>query len=738
MEEERVDIRSHLDVILRRKWLVAGACLVSIVSALYYTHKSPPVYQARATIIVSQNPHPLLGVPLYSTSRTSLTNHCLVLKSDALTQRVANSISQERLRELGQRGINLFSLLRRNVSVSPIRDSNIIEVKAHAGDPSLAALMANKTVEAYIQYDLEDKRGEMNGVSEFVERQLKVVEHNLAKSEEELRNYKKTHQLIRIDEKAAQVVDRLAQFEAVHRTAEVELDVLERKLKLLQNRLGEEEKEALKWVANLSAPVVTGLKASLVELESERASLLIQAYSEDDPKLRELDDKIEKTQQSLRETLSTMLANRGQLDPMNQVEELMTASLSTQLELEIQKAREKALEDVIAAYEGELRGLPDKELTYARLSRAKAANEKIYMMLLERAEEARIAEAGEIGSIRMLDPAVKPSWPVKPSKKRNLAMGVLLGLFLGVGLSFVLEYTDVSVKNEHDVEKASELPVLATIPVLDNGNALALLRKRKEDTNPASSLIIHKSPKSAACEAYRTLRTGVLFSQADTPLKTVLITSPEPRAGKTTSTANLGITLANAGGSTLIVDSDLRRPMLSRMFGMREGVGLSNILVGRNTLEDAVRDTEVERLSIIPCGEVPPNPAELLGSNRMKELMGTLRSRYDWVLFDSPFIVGLTDGSLLGSMADGVLMVVDHGRTSKEVLSKAKRLLDEVGAKVLGVVLNKMDVARRGYGYYHYSRYYPYYYYYGEGEEKKGRRGHGRKSRKLAESQTVK
>jgi capsular exopolysaccharide synthesis family protein len=349
----------------------------------------------------------------------------------------------------------------------------------------------------------------------------------------------------------------------------------------------------------------------------------------------------------------------------------------------------------------------------ARLQTLLAQHQSNYASLLSSYEGIRLAEVQAMDNIVVAEPAELPKYPIKPRKLQNTLLAAVVGCMLAVGVAFLIEYLDDTIKTSEDVGQALALSTLGAIT-------------RFQSTDDQDRLITASHPRSPISEAYRALRTNIQFSAVDNPLRTLLVTSTNPTEGKTTTVANLGTVMAQAGLSVIVVDSDLRRPALHQYFEASRNLGLTNALLDKNLSTDGyLQATEVENLRVLTCGPLPPNPSELLNSQRMRELMEQLKEEADVLLFDSPPILAVTDASILANQVDGVLLVVDAGATRRGVAQRGKEQLDKVGANVFGAALNKLSHRGRG-GYY-------YYYYYsseegGERRKKRGRRRSGREA----------
>jgi len=338
---------------------------------------------------------------------------------------------------------------------------------------------------------------------------------------------------------------------------------------------------------------------------------------------------------------------------------------------------------------------PVDQAELGRLRTTLSQYQNSYAALLSRYEEIRLAEAQAVDNVVVAEPAEVPLYPVKPRTLLNTLLASVVGGMLAVGTAFLIEYLDDTIKTSEDVGRDLGLSTLGII---------ARFHAAKDE----GMLITAVHPRSPISEAYRTLRTNIQFSAVDKPLKAILVTSAAPLEGKSTTVANLGVVMAQAGLSTIVVDSDLRRPALHRLFDVSNSYGLTNALL-QNDPNDCLQATEVENLQVLTSGPLPPNPAELLGSQRMRSLIQQLKDHADMVLFDGPPSLAVTDAALLANQVDGVLLVMEAGKTRREVAQRAKEDLSKVGANLIGVVLNKVPYKGGG-GYYY------YYYYSKEGE----------------------
>jgi capsular exopolysaccharide synthesis family protein len=336
------------------------------------------------------------------------------------------------------------------------------------------------------------------------------------------------------------------------------------------------------------------------------------------------------------------------------------------------------------------------------LLRQQQSDEQNYNLVVERLRASELTRDNQEINIRPYQIA-RETFLVSPRMRLNVTMGFLLALFLGVAAALVLEFMDRTVKSAEDVQAAVGAPFLGVIPLVEEvSNTVSPEAQRDRD------LFVFNNPTSRAAECCRSIRTNILFSSADRRMKTVTISSPRPREGKTTSTIYLGTTIAQSGQRVLLIDTDLRRPRLHKSLGISKERGLTNLILGDAAIEDVVKTSDIPNLFVLPCGPQPPNPAELLLTKRFHDVLRALEERYDFILLDSPPLLAVTDAVVLSRLSDGVLLIAQAGKTATEDVRQAARQLRDVEAPVLGVILNDMDLSDRRYGYYYYQ------YAYGE------------------------
>ena len=622
-----------------------------------------------------------------------------------LTSAVAPAISSDDLVE-AKRLAPYVSALTAGLHVEPVRENRagynketrLIDIDYQHGDPEVAARVVNAVAQTFVRSNLEKKNETNTTTSEFLSRRVEELQAQIRAAEEKLMAYAKSNQMLSLDANQNTVVDRLAGLNK--QLLEAEND----------RKMAEAEFNAAKAPGAASALAEAGAKeigatdSELAKLRQKRAQLLIEA-TEEAPEVKEIDQQIDVLQKHLADTRA-----RG------------TATLLKNLETKYRQAaeREDALRKSFNQQKGETVTQNEAAINYRILQQEIETNKGLLDNLLQRSKENDVVLAGRPNNISVVDYAIVPDFPVGPARLRTVMLAFVLALAFGAALALFLEYLDDTVHSTDDVERFLRLPALAVIPAMSSASAprrllssAASLQKRNGSNGHNPELLLNINGRSALAEAYRQLRTSVLLSTAGRAPKTLLVTSSLPGEGKTTTAVNTAISLAQTGASVVIIDGDMRRPRLRSIFDLPERDGLSSILSSEATPEDMLRSVardEASGLFIMSSGPVPPNPAELLGSDQMRKLLATLSEKFTHVVIDSPPVNSFTDGVLIGSMVDGVLLVVHGGKSSREVVQRSRQLLLDVGAKLVGVVLNNVSVRSHEY-YYYYQRYYHQSYY---------------------------
>jgi tyrosine-protein kinase Etk/Wzc len=581
--------------------------------------------------------------------------------------------------------------LRENINASEVgKGTNIIQVSYRNNDAEQASKVVNTLANVYLERNILLKSEEANKSVEFIDRQLQSVRKNLDGAEEQLAAYKSDSGVVEMGTEATSLLGLLTGKEKELASVELYRRQAQFAVESLQDAMA--QKKGYVPAVLMDDPVVASMAEKLATLEVEKRRLLID-LTEMHPEVRAVQGQIMQIQQKLLSTYQQLLSG-------------------------LSKQADTVRQD-LQRYEARVRKLPAAERDLARLTRRSTVNAEIYTFLLQKHEEARLARAATISNVNIIDPAIVPDRPVKPQKAKNLLLGLIVGCMAGIGLAFLLEYLDDSIKDGELAKREVGLPLLSVIPFIGFDRNSKDPKALAQSNVSRRVLISQFRPKSAAAEAFRSLRTALHFSSLGREKKVLLVTSAFPSEGKTTISGNLAVTLAQTGNRVLLVGCDLRKPTLQDMFGGADRGGLTEILVGDAKPEDVIKPTGLFELDFLPSGAVPPNPAELLESDRMRNLVNDLRTRYDVILLDAPPVLAVTDASVLTSLAEQVVWVLAVGGVSIKAARRVKEIMDGIKAPLVGFVLN--DKNQEGQGYYgNYGRYgtygrYGYGYGYGYG-----------------------
>lgn len=584
-------------------------------------------------------------------------------------------------------------MLKELLTVKPLSETRIIEVRVKHQDPEIAQKLNNSIAQMFVLSNLERKTETSNSAGDFLQKRIAELQSEIRRGEEELINYAKNHQILTLDASQNTVVDRLTGLNRQLLEAENERKTAEANYRAT---LAPGALEAQAQAINNSA---AALELRVADLKRQRALLLLE-YTEKYPEVRDLDQQI------------VMLEKQLQQSRTN-TESVVKANLETRYRQTLQK--EQALRQAYNQQRGETLTQNEAAVSYRIIQQEIDTNKTLLDGLLQRSKENDVILAGTPNNIHVVDNASLPKGPVAPKRMQTVALAALFSLILGIALARFLDYLDDSVRSSQDVENFLHLPALAVIPTIGNSVRRRLLPAipgtKRNGNHGGPELLLHESQTSPLAESYRQLRTSILLSSPGGAPKTLLVTSSQPNEGKTTTVVNTAMILAKTGAKVVIVDGDMRRPRLHTIFNLDNDKGLSGILASNMTeaeMLSCVKQYEDSSLFILPSGRIPPNPAELLGSDQIRVLMSVLGKSFTHIVIDSPPVASFTDGVLLSSVADGVLLVVHGGAASRHIVRRVKLMLSDVGAKIFGVVLNNVQVARHDY---YYNRSYERYYY---------------------------
>jgi capsular exopolysaccharide synthesis family protein len=698
------DARAYLRVIKKRWGLIVLTIAVVVGAAAAWTMQKPKIYEAMATVIIDpQAPKVLptqdvveLGAGNFWDSHEYYNTQARILRSRWLAQEVVrrypNLLANKAVagRVAGREQDAAESYIQGGMVVAPVRESRIFGIGFRDTDPQLAAELANDVVAVYIEQNRAVKLAATNEATRWVAKQLDEARSELSRSETALYDFKKENNILSVNQEERQnlISKALDGFStALNDTKRKRIDLQARRRAVMALMSGDDTNVPSSYVA-----------------ESQTIGPLRAAYLDERRKLRALTDRYG---EKWPEVEAQQVRLKSSLDDLRAEGQRLLRSIDAEINALLESEGRYGAE--VARLTAEAFALNQKEIEYKRLTRDAVNTEQVYSLLLKRLNESGLQAQDQTNNIRPLDTAEVPTVPSEPRLRQAVAFAFLGGLVLALLLAFFLEQIDRSVKSQEDVEQGLGLPFLGLIPSV----------KQAADT-PIRELFIVKHPKSSVAESCRVVRTNILFCSPDRPLRTMLVTSPNPLEGKTMMTVNLGVAMAQNGSRTLLVDTDMSRPRLHRILQASVEHGVSRVIVGEGSLEDAIKSTDVPNLFILPCGPLPPNPAELLQTERFLSLVKRLGEKFDRVLFDSPPVMAVTDATILSRIMDGTIIVARASRTGRDSLARTAGQIKAVGSNLVGIVLNDVDLSAPGY-----HRYYAYkYQYYSIPDtEKKGAEG---------------
>jgi succinoglycan biosynthesis transport protein ExoP len=725
--QNEISLQEYLHVLRRWRWVIMAVFTVVVLGVLFLSLRQTPIYRATVRLLIekeSSNFAPFKDTYYYfNWDPDYLQTQYKIITSRGLAKQVLQKLGmfdqpvQPQPQPAKFSLYSLFSQLSEflgiqkpplseqakvttkedqiigsflgRIMVTPIRESRLVDVSVTSINPEEAARIANTLGETYIAQNLETKVAASRDAVRWLVDEVETARKKMADAEAALQAYKEQYAIISFEERQNIVMQRLLDLSTQVNQAKLKRMTLETQYTQVKNYRKNDLSTMPQVISN---PVVQELKIKLLNLEGEYLDAL-QKFREKHPVVLAL------------QTQMTGLKNQLAV-------EIQQIAAGMKNEYELALAQEQELVTALEQQKTEALTLNQKAITFGILQEEAQSNRLMYNTLLQKTKEMSVTERLETSNIRLVDRATIPNAPIAPRTQRNGALAMLMGLILGATLAFLLEYMDNSLKIPEDVTQYLDIPFLGFIPEMSGEFAPSNVIKQVEAT------IVATTPKSIVSEAYRSLRTSVLFSmlhesaEAHEPGSVVLITSSEPSEGKSCTTANLGIAMAQSGRKTLIIDCDFRKPVMHQVFGVSNENGFADVLTNAHisgSKRGLIKRTAIPNLDVIPCGKIPSNPSELLGSEITRVAIGALRERYETILIDSPPVNTVTDPVILSGLATGVIIVIRAGMTRRDLVQRTRNQLRSVSAKILGGVLNGVNIQKNKY-YYYYAYHYPHYY----------------------------
>jgi exopolysaccharide transport family protein len=715
-------LREYMRVLIKRRWMVAavvaGIFMVVAIASLRQT----PIYEAKSQIVINKADPNLFtfkdSMPVMDYyDQSDLDTEVRILQSDLLALQVIRQLNLDRRPEFGghsekqanlvadplqtdsNRTSALLAGFRGNLHVTLIPNTRIIEIYFTSTDPQLAASAVNTLAATYVEQNFKTKFESTMQASDWLSKQLVDLQMKVETSQEKLVRYQKEHEILGIDEKQNIITEKLAEVNKEMTMAES--DRMQKEAVYRQTQSNDPVAVSAAIVSD-SVGGGTGAGSTLLDkLREQQVSLRIQIaelstqFGPSYPKIAQLNNQVKEIDRQLQsETNKAVDHLKGQY----------LAALQ----------RENMLHDSFEKQKQEANKLNESAIEYSILKRDLDSNRTLYEGLLEKLKEAGVTAGLRSNNFRIIDAARVPTSPSEPNIPRNLSFALVLGVISGIGLAFLLENMDNTVRTPEQAQAISGLPSLGMIPLGSKsahngatGKRLALTASKE-----VVETVTQVRPQSQMAESYRALRTSLLLSNLGAPPKVIMVTSALPQEGKTTTSINTAIVLAQKGVRVLLVDADLRRPSIHKTLGMGPRSGLSNVLTGSATAQQTITTSPIlPNLFIMPAGTPPPNPAELLASSNMRDLLAELRQQFDHIVIDTPPTLSVTDAVVLSPRADATILVIRSGQTTKQALRRARDILTQVNAHVAGVLLNAVDLTSPDYYYYYeYQGKYSHYY----------------------------
>jgi polysaccharide biosynthesis transport protein len=719
-------LREYLRILIKRKWVVLASVAAIFTLIAIATLRSTPIYDASGSIAINKLDPAMMsfkdasgngGVDYYDP--TDLDTEVRILRSDLLALQVIKQLSLDKRAEFGgneqpsssglrlttdvlqpdsARISSLLGSFKGNLRLSLIPNTRIIEIHYVSADKDLAPRVVNTLADTYVEQNFKTRFESTMQASDWLSKQLVDLQMKVETSQEALVKYQKKHEILGIDEKQNIITAKLDELNKELTSAESARMEKESIYRLVQS--GDQDTAAAAATGADTGLGGTSASSSLLQkLREQEADLKIQVaqlstqFGPSYPKVAQLNSQLkEVSAQIVLEMKKVVSRVRSDYLTAQQRESMLRAALEKQKQ-EANQLNESAIE-------------------YSQLKRDVETYRTLYEGLMQKLKEAGVTAGLRSNNIRTVDRARVPTAPSEPNIPRNLAFALALGLTTGIGLAFLLEGIDNTVRTPEQAQAISALPSLGMIP-LGSKNGTESTRKKLSVTSSkeAVELVTQSRPQSQMAESYRALRTSLLLTSLGAPPKVILVTSALPQEGKTTTSINCAIVLAQKGTRVLLIDADLRRPGIHKTLGIGPRTGLSNVLTGSTTLSQAVvRSGVLPTLFVLPAGTPPPNPAELLASSNMKDVLAELSEQYDHIVVDTPPTLSVTDAVVMSTRADAVVLVIRSGQTTKQALRRARDILMQVNARVCGVLLNAVDLTS------------PDYYYYYEYQGKYGQR----------------
>jgi len=727
-QEKEIHLRDYLRIVKKRRTTILTFFIITLVTVVIATFTAIPMYRAGTKVMIERNTSSSLTSSYRYTPYDPefLDTQYQLIKSAAVAEKVVKHLGPEQfydylfkkdetpsyfgtakswikeqiagLKEMigidrilsadsteGDEAPGTFmetqpltkaeqleDVIKGGISAEPVSNSRVIQISFFSDNPAVATKVVNSVAQAYID-TLVAMQMEQSGHSiGWMKKKADVQRDKLEESERSLNAYKRKHDIVTIEDKLTVLPERLSDLSKNLTRAETR----RKELSAVYNQIKKTPKNQLETIPLIvESTSIDSINRAILTAE-QKISELAKKYGYKHPR---------------------MITAKNELSDLKQKKssQLGKAVMTIKNQYQLARSNEKDLKELLDQTKFATSQLGEKSIQLEILKRKVETNRFLYDALVKTMKEKGITEQSQSVNVWVIEKARVPAMPATPNKKRNILLGIILGLFGGIGLAFFLEYLDTTIKTPEDVEDKFDTPVIATVELFEH----------KTQTIVET---VHHDPSSMVSENFKGLRTSIFLSAADQPPKTIMVTSMTPGEGKSSISACLGSVVAQAGKKVLIIDADMRRPTQHKNFNLDNQAGLSTLLAGMDVEGEQLIIRSVDEagfMDMIPSGPVPPNPSELLSSSRLKTLIDKAELAYDLVIVDTPPMASVTDPLIMSKHVDGIIIVTWAGNTTHELLGKGIRQFNDISAPLTGVVLNRFSAKKSGY-YYNYGDYY--------------------------------
>ena len=766
LDYPQVTLKEIIYKIIRARWWISISAIIILLITTYVTYSTPPIYEATVSVMIEKSSKAETIFNFGENDNYKISDEIAVIKSRTIGEDVVKSLWNSNKRNRlyifgtkvfvprGQRlrrpfkkiftlgrwspeqnkppqydelynssiGAKYYQNIINTLQIYSSRGTNIINIVAKSPHPYEAALIANAVATAYQKRDKEWASNKSMGLESFLQDRLDEKENEMEEIENKIEKYKMENQIYDIEGNVTNLMNNLTSVESAYNNANLEINIIHSQKKYLSDQLSVVENDLTEQMLSSINAQLSAIREQVNEKEAElvRNSTI---YGEDHEAVIKTDENLNNLKNQLESKTNELIAaGLSILDPLEHRQDLIINLLQLETNLNLLESKLFEYQSLIYKYKDDIKVLPEKQSYLEKLSREKEVLSNTYSYMRQKMEEARVSMASEPGKVRIINHASAPNKQISPDIPKNIFMAIIMGVFIGFGCNITMEYFDNTVKSVEFIEH-KKLPVLAIIPSIGSPSKTYSKKSNekrgiiKNGWKSAGTiqrrLVTHEDPRSPISESYRSLRTSLMYTTKGDQ-GTIMVSSPGPGEGKTTTIINLAITYANLGKKTLLIDGDLRKPVLHKVFNTNNEKGLTHYLSGmEEKIETIISFTDVDNLQIIYSGAIPPNPSELLGSEKMSNLIRELKEKYDIILFDAPPILAVTDAVVLSRLIDQFILVIRFGITDKDSIDHALVALTNINRPLTGVVFNDLNRKNSYYS----KNYYSYQDYYYTSEE---------------------